>query len=196
MPSTTLKEALLRLALHPVDSLARKWNWKAALFSSVIRATIFFCANISAGWRAAAGAMAAEFFFRAASSGFYGAMTQNFREVQPAWRGALAVMVLLPLSSHSIELLVHWLRHTPKLLTSIVSSVSFTVVSTLFNWYAMRNGAMVTGEGSQSIGTDMRAMPRLICRFVAAPFIALWKYFRISLAPPVKLDESQDAAFD
>lgn len=196
MHPTTLRQALGHLAFHPIDALVRRWNWKAAVFSSILRATIFFCANLSAGWRAATGAMLAELVFRAATSGFYGAMTANFRAVQPAWQAALAVMILLPLSSHSLEFLVHWLRHTPKLLTSIISSVSFTAISTLFNWYAMRNGAMVTGAGSQSIGSDMRAMPRLTGRFVAAPFVALWKCFRGSLAAPIENHEPQDAAFD
>lgn len=70
--------------------------------------------------------------------------------------------------SHALELLVHWLRHTPKLFTSVVSSVCFTVISTVFNWYAMKRGAMVVGEDSQTIGRDMLAMPRIVASFIAA----------------------------
>ena len=77
-------------------------------------------------------------------------------------------MILLPLSSHSLEFTRHWLRHTPKLGTSIVTSVIFTASSTLFNWYAMRKGAMVVGSDSQSIGRDMRALPKIIGQFCAA----------------------------
>jgi hypothetical protein len=178
MSSPAVSEALLELIRHPVSVLVRKWNWKCALFSSLTRAWVFFFANLTAGWRAALGAMFAEFVFRGITSGFYGAMTQNFRAVQPAWSGALTVMVLLPLSSHSLEFLVHWLRHTPKLFTSIVSSVCFTVVSTLFNWYAMKRGAMVVGADAQTLGRDMMAMPSIIGSFVAGPPLFVWRQLR------------------
>jgi hypothetical protein len=175
MPSPAVSEALSQLIRDPVGVLVRKWNWKCALFSSLTRSWIFFFANLTAGWRAAVGALFAELIFRGITSGFYGALTQNFREVEPPWLGALAVMILLPLTSHSLELLVHWLRHTPKLFTSIVSSVCFTVISTLFNWYAMKKGAMVVGGEGQSIGRDMRAMPRIIGSFIAAPPLFVWR---------------------
>jgi hypothetical protein len=180
MSSPAVSEALLEVVRNPVKVLFRQWNWKCALFSSLTRAWMFFFANLTAGWRAAVGAMFAEFVFRGIASGFYGAITQSFRNVQPAWLGALAVMILLPLSSHSLELLVHWLRHTPKLFASIVSSVCFTAVSTLFNWYAMKRGAMVVGRGQQTLARDMLAMPRIIACFIAAPPLFVWRQLRRS----------------
>lgn len=168
----TLKEALYSLATRPVDLLVRRWNWKAAFFSSLIRGIIFFVANLRSGWHAAIGAMLAEWTYRALTSGFYGAMTQTLGETEPEWQGALAAMVLLPLSSHSLEFLVHWLRHTPHLKASIISSMIFTVFSTLFNFYAMRRGTMVVGKNCRTLGQDMREMPRVIGGFLAV--IPLW----------------------
>ena len=168
----TLKEALYSLATRPVDLLVRRWNWKAALFSSLIRGIIFLLANLRSGWHAAVGAMLAEWTYRALTSGFYGAMTQTLGEAEPEWQGATAAMILLPLSSHSLEFLVHWLRHTPHLKASIISSMCFTVVSTLFNFYAMRRGTMVVGKNCRTLGQDMRAMPRMIGGFLAV--IPLW----------------------
>jgi hypothetical protein len=168
----TLRQALLLLLTRPVDMLVRRWNWKAALFSSLIRGIIFLIANLTSGWRAAVGAMLAEWTYRALTSGFYGAMTQQLGKVEPEWEGAVAAMVLLPLTSHSLEFLVHWLRHTPHLKASIISSMSFTVISTLFNLYAMRRGAMVVGAGCRTLGQDLRAMPRMIGGFLAV--IPLW----------------------
>lgn len=166
--------ALLDLVRHPGELLIRRWNWKAAFFSSLIRGIIFMLANVTAGWRAAVGAMLAEWCYRAVTSGFYGAMTQTLAETEPEWHGAVAAIVLLPLSSHSLEFLMHWLRHTPHLKASIISSVSFTVISTLFNFYAMRRGALVVGRNARSIGADMRALPRMIGGFLSV--LPLWAW--------------------
>lgn len=163
---------------RPVDLLLYRWNWKAAASSSLIRRAIFFFANLQSGWRAALGAMAAEYLFRTLTSGFYGAITQQLSEVEPEWHGALCAMILLPVFSHSLELLVHCLRHTPNLKTSISASVIFTIFSTQFNCYAMRRGAMVVGSRSRSIGADLRAMPRLIAAFVAAGPLWAWRCLR------------------
>ncbi len=143
-----------------------------------MRGLIFFFANASAGWRAAEGAMLAEHCYRAVTSGFYGAMTQHISEAPPEWAAALCAMIVLPLSSHSLEFLVHWLRHTPHLRASIISSMTFTVFSTLFNFYAMRRGAMVVGENAASIGDDLRAMPRMIAGFVSAGPLWAWRAIR------------------
>jgi hypothetical protein len=109
----TLGTALFDLTVRPVDLLVRRWNWKAALSSSLVRGITFFLANLSSGWRAALGAMAAEWMYRAIASGFYGAITQHISEVEPEWEAAVCLIVLLPLSPLSVEFLVHWLRHTP-----------------------------------------------------------------------------------
>src|SRR5579872_3987677 len=174
----TLGRALLDFITRPLDLLVRRWNWKAAFSSSLVRGMIFFFANMTSGWRAALGAMAAEYCFRALTSGFYGAMTQHFSLVEPEWQAAAGAMVVLPVVSHSLEFAVHWLRHTPHLRTSIVSSMSFTVVSTLFNFYAMRRGALVTGKGSASLGSDLRRMPRIIAEFVAVIPLWAWRSMR------------------
>jgi hypothetical protein len=174
----TLGTALFQLVTRPGELLIRRWNWKAAFFSSLIRGIIFLLANLTSGWRAAVGAMLAEWCYRALTSGFYGAMTQTLAEVEPEWEAAVAAMVLLPLSSHSLEFVVHWLRHTPHLKASIISSMSFTVVSTLFNFYAMRRGTMVVGKNAVSIGADMRALPRVIGGFLAVLPLWAWRSLR------------------
>jgi hypothetical protein len=174
----TLNEALFRLVTRPVDLVVRRWNWKAAFFSSLIRGFIFLLANLAAGWRAAASAMLAEWLYRALTSGFYGAITQTLGETEPEWHGAIAAMILLPVSSHSLEFLVHWLRHTPHLKTSIISSMSFTVVSTLFNFYAMRRGTMVVGRNCPSLAQDLRAMPTVIGGFLAVFPLWIWRSLR------------------
>src|ERR1035438_7768116 len=78
-------------------------------------AVIFLFANLTAGWRAAAGAMAAEFLFRALTSGFYGSLTQAFQKPNPPYRAAIPFLSLLPFVPHSLEFAIPFARGTPKL---------------------------------------------------------------------------------
>ena len=165
-PEVSVKQAFLRLLRHPVHFLIRRWNWKSAILSSILRAMLFFFANLSAGLSSAVAAMSTELAFRGIISGFYGAFTENFREAEPPWAAALTVMLLLPLTAHSAEFLVHWLRGTRKLLPSILSSMVFTAISTLFNLYAMRRGALVVGAHKRSLIDDLRSVPGLLLDFV------------------------------
>jgi hypothetical protein len=122
--------------------------------------------------------MLAEFIFRSVTSGFYGSITQAFRRAEPHWLAALTAMVLLPVVSHSLEFLVHWLRGTPELGRSMAASVAFTALSTLFNLYAMRRGVLLVGEDRMSIWHDLKAMPRLLLGFIAVPPVAVWRLAR------------------
>ncbi len=162
----TVRHAFLLLLREPVKYLFHRWNWKSALLSSMLRASLFFATNLSAGLPAALAAMQTELVFRGVTSGFYGALTEAFREAEPAWEAAVTVMVLLPLANHSLELLVHWLRGTQKLLPSIVASMVLTAFSTLFNFYVMRRGALIVGSGRGSLGKDLLRLPRLAFDFV------------------------------
>jgi hypothetical protein len=166
----TLGQAIRRILQNPSETFFRQWNWKSAVLSSLFRANIFFTANLTAGRKAAVAAAITELIFRLSTSGFYGALTQSFRRVQPAWVGAAAAAALLPVVSHSIELLVHWLRGTVNLKTSIAASICFTAISTVFNWYVMRRGALVVGEGEASIWSDLARMPMLLAEFFRAGF--------------------------
>jgi len=164
----SLSGALQRVAMDPGGTLFQRWNWKSALLSSLVRGTIFFSTNLRFGLDAAAGAMLAEFCLRAATSGFCGALTQAFRAVRPAWKGMVAVLVLLPIANHALEITLHWARGTPELLLSIAVSLSFTVFSTSFNYFAMRRGLLTVGQGSQGLLPDLAQMPRLVCAYCVA----------------------------
>lgn len=185
-PSPSVIQVLRELLLHPVETIALRWNWKSALLSSSLRALIFFLANLPAGPHAACAALMTELAFRGAASGFYGALTEAFRFAEPEWAAALVVMFLLPLAGHSAEFAVHLLRGTMKLKVSIIASVCFTAVSTLFNLYAMRRGALVTGEGQQSLGSDLKQMPRLIGGFLISGPLAAWRLIERKLTTLVR----------
>jgi hypothetical protein len=163
------------LIRRPYDHLIRGWHWKASLFSSLIRGGIFFATNYSAGIEAATGAAGAEFLYRLAASGFYGSLTQAFRQARPVWLANLTAAIFLPVLQHSIELFIHWMRGTPNLKVSIGASVLFTVYSTLFNLYSMRRGALVVGPEAASIWHDIRRFPSLFLGFIASGPRALWR---------------------
>jgi len=147
--------------------LGKRWNYKAAILSALIRSSLFFSTNLSVSLDAATSAAATEVAFRLATAGFYGALTQAFRHAEPRHAATLSVMVLLPALSHSLELAVHWARGTPALTSSIGASVAFTAVSTAFNLFAMRHGALIVGSGRRSVLEDLAAMPRLLASFIA-----------------------------
>jgi hypothetical protein len=110
--------------------------------------------------------MVTEFVFRFITSGFYGALTQRFRLVERAALGTMGALVVLPALAHSLEFVVHTLRGTPELGASMAASIAFTMLSTAFNLFAMRRGVLVIGTGANSLGDDLKAMPRLVLQFV------------------------------
>ncbi|MEW5975459.1 MAG: hypothetical protein AB1898_06595 [Acidobacteriota bacterium] len=167
---------LCLLGRKPHRLLLKRWNWKSAVLSSSFRGGLFFVTNLSAGPAAAFAALVTEVVFRAAFSGFYGALTQAFRHVQPKWAATLTAMVLLPMANHSVELAVHWLRGTPELWTSIAASAAFTSVSTSFNLFAMRHGALIVGEGRQALWKDLLRMPWLVFQFIKAIGVGMRRF--------------------
>jgi hypothetical protein len=171
----TVGDVLTGLVRHPVENLIRNWNWKSAVMSACFRGTLFFITNISAGLTAALSAMSLESAFYISTAGFYGAITQAFRKAQPPWAAMLAVMVLQPTLNHSLEFTLHWIGGTEKLARSITASICFSLLSAVFNLFAMRRGALIVGEGRQSLIADLRRMPFIIFEFITAIPRAIWR---------------------
>lgn len=163
----SLRDAILDLLREPRRHLLRRWNHKSAITSALTRAPLFLAANASAGPAAAGGAFVAEFLLRLATAGFYGALTQALRQVEPARTATLAAIVVLPLLSHLLELLVHWSRGTANLGLSLALSMAFTGVSTWFSLFAMRQGVLTVGDAdSRTLSEDLRALPGVIAAFL------------------------------
>jgi hypothetical protein len=167
-------EVLRRFVREPRKYLLARWNWKSAVLSSWFRAALFFFVNLTAGLPAAMAAMSTELIFRGITSGFYGALTEGYRDAEPPWAAAVSVVVLLPVANHGLEFVVHWLRGTRNLVPSIAASVVFTALSTLFNLYAMRRGALIVGAGRRSLGEDLLRMPRMLWDFLMLAPRILW----------------------
>jgi len=176
----TVGDVLSDLVRHPVENLVHRWNWKSAVMSAFFRGMLFFLTNVSAGLAAALSAMSIESAFYISTAGFYGAITQAFRRAHPAWAAMLTVMVLQPTLNHSLELTLHWAGGTEKLARSITASICFSLLSAVFNLFAMRRGAMIVGEERQSLLADLRQMPFIIFDFVTAIPRAIWQVIIIN----------------
>jgi hypothetical protein len=55
---------------------------------------------------------------------------------------------------------------TKKLATSIIVSVCFSMLSAVFNLFAMRRGAFIVGAERQSLVEDFRQLPRILFEFL------------------------------
>ncbi len=172
--AVTVWEVVAGLARHPGENLLRRWNWKSAVLSAFIRGMLFFITNISAGIGAAVSAMSIESAFYITTAGFYGAITQAFRKAHPAWTATLTLVVLMPTINHTLEWTLHWIGGTERLARSITASVCLSIISAVFNLFAMRRGVLIVGAGRQSLFADLRQMPRIVFDFLTAIPRALW----------------------
>lgn len=163
----SLGGVLWGMLADPRRHLLARWNWKAAVTSSFMRGAIFFAVNLTASVPAAWAAFFTEFAFRGVASGFFGAASQNFSRVRPAWKGTAAAMVVLPAVAHAMEYLVHAMAGTEKLNASIAASICFTAVSTWFHVYLMRQGLLTVDERRQSLWKDLILIPETLYRAFA-----------------------------
>ncbi len=161
---------------HPLAIFPGRWNWKAATLSSVMRGSIYFFTHISLGLRAALSAMSVEFVFRALNSGVSASVAQSFRKARPKWLATICVMVMLPAYGHTVEYTLHTINGDQNRNKSILVSISFSVVSSLFNLFMMRRNAMLVNDPQQQrFVTDLKRMPILAAKFVAHPFVWLFR---------------------
>jgi len=142
------------------------WNWKTALFSGLYRAPGFAAVSWRFGVEEAARAGAAEFALFAVMAGFTGALTQRVRNLRPVWAASLIVLVVIPLCLHSVEWLAHTALGSVAKGRGVALSLAMTVVAELFNWYVMRQGAMLAGREGAPFVADVKRIPALIGGFL------------------------------
>ena len=169
-----VSEVVWNLFRHPVENLIRQWNWKSAVLSALTRGALFFFANLGAGFSAAIGSMGLEMAFYITVAGFYGSATEAFRKARPAWLATAMMMFVMPAINHSLEFALHWSSGTKKLTTSIIVSVAFSMLSAMFNLFAMQRGAFIVGAERQSLLEDFRQTPRIIFDFLTFVPRAVW----------------------
>ncbi len=165
---TNLWDTLGNMLTHPIRTIVPPWSWRAALFTAIFRALTFFVTNLAAGEKAALRAMAVEFAFAIVAGGLAGAVSQQLRRSEPLSATLLFIAGILPGTFVVVQLALHKLAHTPRLAGGLLLSFLLTSFSSLFSWYAMREGAMLGGADATSIRNDIRSLPGISLQFLLA----------------------------
>ena len=180
--STKLSEITAYLLKHPLRGMILRWNWKAASLSALLRASIYLFTYVKHGLAEAIGVTIALSVFRFLFGGVNGAIIQSYRRVQPAWHAVLTVPLLLAAMSHVMEFFVltgydSVVGTTGGKKNAILISVVVSIISAIFNLFAMRRGALIVrDESMQSFWRDLVRMPWLIFEFISFPLV--WTYKR------------------
>ena len=139
--------------------LVRYWNWKTAILSAGLRASIFFAVNLTASWHSAVDAALTELAYRAPMVGTLASLSQSFRRVQPAWKASVVVMFALPALGHSVEFAMHSLRGTDRLYESIAASIVFSMFTSVLSYFLHRRDVLVVGDGARPLRVDIFQIP-------------------------------------
>ena len=139
--------------------MVRFWNWKTAVLSALLRASIFFAVNLAASWDSAVSAAVTELLYRPAVVGTLASFSQSFRRVQPAWKASVAMVVVLPALGHGLEFAVHTLRGTPKLYESVAASMVFSMFTCVLSYFLHRRDILVVGDGARPLLVDLFQVP-------------------------------------
>jgi len=142
------------------------WNWKSAILSVAFRVPVFAVVTMRRGVDAMTGAILAESAVCAFYAGCYAAIVQYIRNRRPVWLTAFMIGFVLPALGQVIEYEVHTWRSTPHAILAVTISSILSVLSSLFNWYVMRQGTLLVGRERSSFVTDLKRLPLLLWRFL------------------------------
>jgi hypothetical protein len=70
---------------------------------------------------------------------------------------------------------------------AIIISITFSIVSAIFNLFAMRRNALLVKDArAQSLGQDLILLPKIVAEFMFYPIVWLWRRNKkdVSPAPP------------
>lgn len=104
-----------------------------------------------------------------ATAGIFSAWQQQALGLKPRRLAWILVVLAIPLGSLAADCGLHlWLdRGNMRMLG--LAALAGTLLSSMFHWHVMNNGAMIVGESGRSFLDDLRSMPRLAFTFVADP---------------------------
>jgi hypothetical protein len=162
----TIRGVLKVLLSNPLETILWRWHWKSAVLSGL------FLSYKKEGYAVALGAMLAQFLSRMLFGGVNGSIIQSFSRVEPQWQAFLTVPLILAVFSHLIEYFVQAAydnyNGTTSMGKAITVSVAISILSAIFNLFAMSRGSfLVKDERQQTLWHDMKNVPRLVFDFMA-----------------------------
>lgn len=145
------------------------WHWKAALVTAVFRAAACMAALYRAPLRMREHFGIVEALYVLTTAGVFSAWQQQALEIRPQALAWAAVVLAIPLGSLAADFGLHlWLD--PGSMNGLgAEALAVTLVSAMFHWHLMQNGAMRVGDESGSFFDDMLRMPALALSFVGDP---------------------------
>jgi hypothetical protein len=138
------------------------WNWKTAFNSGLYRGIPFAVATWRAGLSEALAGAATQFLLFAFLAGLTGALAQRLRFHAPKWRAALVLMFLVPASVHLIEWVAHEALSPGVRRAGIFVSWAQSALSMGTQWWLMRRGLFLAGEGGQPYWRDFVLLPAAV----------------------------------
>ena len=145
------------------------WNWKAALTTAVFRAGVCIAALWHSPLHAREHFGAVEAAYVLLTSGIFSAWQQQALDVKPRRLSWTIVVLLIPLGSLAADSALHLWLDRGNMRALGIGALIATIISAMFHWHLMQNGAMLVGENSRSLVDDMKQMPRLVALFVWSP---------------------------
>ena len=145
------------------------WNWKAALITAVIRAGACMAALWHSPMHAREHFGTVEAVYVLLTSGIFSAWQQQALDVKPRSLSWTLVVLVVPLGSLAGDSALHLWLDDGNMRALGIGALIATLLSAMFHWHLMQNGAMLVGEQGRSLVDDMKRMPRLIATFVWNP---------------------------
>ena len=145
------------------------WNWKAALMTAVCRAGACMAALGHSPVHAREHFGAVEAAYVLLTAGIFSAWQQQALDIRPRRLSWATVVLAIPLGSLAIDSALHLWLDRGNMRALGIGALIATVISAMFHWHIMQNGAMLVGEKGRALADDMKQMPRLIATFVWYP---------------------------
>jgi hypothetical protein len=149
------------------------WNWKAALLTAIFRAAACMVALWHSPLPAREHFGAVEAAYVLATAGIFSAWQQQAMEIMPRFLAWLTVVLAVPLGSLAADSALHLWLDGGSMSALGLGALAATLLSAMFHWHLLQNGAMRVDNESGSFLHDMRRMPRLTLSFVCNPILLL-----------------------
>lgn len=170
------------------------WHWKAALFSATFRAGACIAALHHSPLHAREHFGLVEAGYVMATSGVFCAWQQQALGLKPRRLSWSVVVLAIPLGSLAADAALHLWLDSGNMRALGLAALAWTLLSSMFHWHVMSNGAMIVGKSGRSFLDDLRSMPRLVVTFVADP--VRWLAARLRPQPiKVEVEDAEVAAY-